>query len=116
MFLSPPNLQKRVKVKDLNHAGKCLRKRKLKVEKDMDILMALIDLKVVSRVLRMHDLSEEQLHWCEEMENGRCRDGSRANHGACGSWIGMVVPIGLELEGEPNDEWFQTEAKKGHWC
>lgn len=32
------------------------------------------------------------------MENGRCRDGSRANHGACGSWIGMVVPIGLEEE------------------
>ncbi|KAL2648919.1 hypothetical protein GLYMA_05G234100v4 [Glycine max] len=60
------NQKKRVKVKDLNHAGKCLRKRKLKVEKDMDILMALIDLKVVSRVLRMHDLSEEQLHWCEE--------------------------------------------------
>ncbi|KAG5014733.1 hypothetical protein JHK85_020869 [Glycine max] len=60
------NQKKRVKVKDLNHAGKCLRKRKLKVEKDMDILMALIDLKVVSRVLRMNDLSEEQLHWCEE--------------------------------------------------
>jgi len=66
MFLCPPNLQKRVKVKDLNHAGKCLRKRKLKVEKDMDILMALTDLKVVSRVLRMSELSEEQLHWCEE--------------------------------------------------
>ncbi|KAK7369981.1 hypothetical protein VNO80_12030 [Phaseolus coccineus] len=58
--------KKRVKVKDLNHAGKCLRKRKLKVEKDMDILMALTDLKVVSRVLRMNELSEEQLHWCEE--------------------------------------------------
>ncbi|KOM57759.1 hypothetical protein LR48_Vigan11g079200 [Vigna angularis] len=58
--------KKRVKVKDLNHAGKCLRKRKLKVEKDMDILMALTDLKVVSRVLRMSELSEEQLHWCEE--------------------------------------------------
>lgn len=32
----------------------------------MEILMGLIDLKVVSRVLRMSDLSEEQLHWCEE--------------------------------------------------
>ncbi|KAK7398916.1 hypothetical protein VNO78_10090 [Psophocarpus tetragonolobus] len=60
------NQKKRVKVKDLNHSSKCLRKRKLKVEKDMDILMGLIDLKVVSRVLRMSDLSEEQLHWCEE--------------------------------------------------
>ncbi|RDY11110.1 hypothetical protein CR513_04279, partial [Mucuna pruriens] len=58
--------KKRVKVKDLSHSGKIMRKRKLKVEKDMDILMGLIDLKVVSRVLRMNDLSEEQLHWCEE--------------------------------------------------
>ncbi|TKY60928.1 structural constituent of ribosome [Spatholobus suberectus] len=58
--------KKRVKVKDLSHSGKCLRKRMLKVEMDMDVLMALIDLKVVSRVLRMNDLSEEQLHWCEE--------------------------------------------------
>lgn len=28
--------------------------------------MALIDLKVVSRVLRTTDLSEEQMHWCED--------------------------------------------------
>ncbi|KAL2342488.1 hypothetical protein Fmac_003773 [Flemingia macrophylla] len=60
------NQKKRVKVRDLSHPGTCLRKRKIKVEKDMDILMALIDLKVVSRVLRMNALSEEQLHWCEE--------------------------------------------------
>ncbi|XLU23174.1 hypothetical protein S245_059240, partial [Arachis hypogaea] len=31
----------------------------------MDVLMAIIDLKVVSRVLRMKELSEEKLHWCE---------------------------------------------------
>ncbi|XP_027343229.1 uncharacterized protein LOC113855796 [Abrus precatorius] len=60
------NQKKRVKVKGLHHSGKSLRKRKLKVEEEMDTLMALIDLKVVSRVLRMNELSEEQLHWCEE--------------------------------------------------
>ena len=27
--------------------------------------MSLIDLKVVSRVLRMKCISEEQVHWCE---------------------------------------------------
>lgn len=32
----------------------------------MEILMALIDLKVVSRVLRMKELNDEQLHWCED--------------------------------------------------
>lgn len=55
-----------MKVKDLRHSGKGMRKRKLKVEEEMDVLMALIDLKVVSRVLRMNGLSEGQLHWCEE--------------------------------------------------
>lgn len=32
----------------------------------MEILMSLIDLKVVSRVLRMSEIIEGQLHWCEE--------------------------------------------------
>lgn len=59
-------MQKKMKVKDLRRSRKCLRKRKLKVEEEMEILMALIDLKIVSRVLRMNDLSEEQLQWCEE--------------------------------------------------
>ncbi|XP_020961217.1 uncharacterized protein LOC107647047 [Arachis ipaensis] len=31
----------------------------------MDVLMAMIDLKVVLRVRRMKELSEEKLHWCE---------------------------------------------------
>ena len=35
----------------------------------MEALMVLIDLKVVSRVLRMAGISEEQLHWCEEKLN-----------------------------------------------
>ncbi|OIW11953.1 hypothetical protein TanjilG_02160 [Lupinus angustifolius] len=68
--------KKKMKVKDLKRSRKCLRKRKLKVEEEMEILMALIDLKVVSRVLRMSDLNEEQLHWCEEkMSKVRVMDG-----------------------------------------
>ncbi|GMI71537.1 hypothetical protein like AT1G73850 [Hibiscus trionum] len=60
------NAKKRMKLKDLRRAKKCIRRRKVKMEKGMDILMGLIDLKVVSRVLRMADLTEQQLHWCEE--------------------------------------------------
>ncbi|MBA0553885.1 hypothetical protein Golob_013024 [Gossypium lobatum] len=76
------NAKKKMKLKDLGRAHKCLRKGKNKVEK-MEILMGLIDLKVVSRVLRMRDLSEQQLHWCEEkmnklriLEGGLQRDSS----------------------------------------
>lgn len=32
----------------------------------MDILMGLIDMKIVSRTLRMSEISQEQLQWCEE--------------------------------------------------
>lgn len=70
------NQKKKMKLKDLRRAGKCLRKRKLSVEEEMEILMALIDLKVVSRVLRTADLSEQQLHWCEaKMSKVRILDG-----------------------------------------
>lgn len=55
-----------MKLKDLRRTRKCIRKRKLNVDEEMEILMGLIDLKVVSRVLRTSDLGEEQLHWCEE--------------------------------------------------
>ncbi|KAG8661537.1 hypothetical protein MANES_01G011300v8 [Manihot esculenta] len=68
--------KKKMKLKDLRRARKCIRKKKLKVEEEMEILMGLIDLKVVSRVLRMSDISEEQLHWCEEkMSKVRVLDG-----------------------------------------
>ncbi|KAK8518272.1 hypothetical protein V6N13_027745 [Hibiscus sabdariffa] len=61
------NAKKRMKLKDLRRAKKCIRRRrKVRMEKGMEILMGLIDLKVVSRVLRMADLTEQQLHWCEE--------------------------------------------------
>jgi hypothetical protein len=50
---------------------------------DVQLLFALIDIKVFSRVLRMAKLSKEQLLWCEEKmskldlsENRLRRDGS----------------------------------------
>jgi hypothetical protein len=50
---------------------------------EVQLLFALIDIKVVSRVLRMARLSKEQLLWCEEKmskldlsENRLRRDGS----------------------------------------
>ncbi|XP_050203509.1 uncharacterized protein LOC126653618 [Mercurialis annua] len=70
------NKKKKMKLKDMRRARKCIRKRKLSVEEEMEILMGLIDLKVVSRVLRMSDLSEQQMHWCEEkMSKVRVSDG-----------------------------------------
>ncbi|XP_052179362.1 uncharacterized protein LOC127792806 [Diospyros lotus] len=59
------NKKKKMKLKDIRRGSKCLRKRRLKEEEEMEILMALIDMKVVSRVLRMAELSEEQLNWCD---------------------------------------------------
>ncbi|KAF4385359.1 hypothetical protein G4B88_026642, partial [Cannabis sativa] len=56
------NQKKKMKLKDLRRARKCLRRRRLKVDEGMEIVMGLIDLKVVSRVLRMKVLSEEQMH------------------------------------------------------
>ncbi|KAI4331505.1 hypothetical protein MLD38_029690 [Melastoma candidum] len=61
------NHKKKGKVKDMRRAKGCMRKRRLRVEEEStEVLMALIDLKVVSRVLRMREITEEQLHWCEE--------------------------------------------------
>lgn len=60
------NNKKKTKLKDLRRSRKCMRKKRLTVEEEIEILMGLIDLKVVSRVLRMTDISEEQMHWCEE--------------------------------------------------
>lgn len=70
-------MQKKTRVKDIGRSGKCsLGKRRLKEEEEMDILMGLIDLKVVSRVLRMSEVNDEQLHWCEDkMSKVRVSDG-----------------------------------------
>lgn len=61
-----------MRLKDIGRSHRCIRKRKLTQDEEMEILMALIDLKVVSRVLRMAEQSNEQLHWCEE-KMGRVR-------------------------------------------
>jgi Protein of unknown function (DUF1666) len=54
-------------VKDLIRRRKCFIQRKLvKIEDEMEIIMGLTDMKVVSRVLRMPNVTEEQLHWCEQ--------------------------------------------------
>nr|XP_043609059.1 uncharacterized protein LOC122580976 [Erigeron canadensis] len=66
LLLKKVNHKKKLKLKDLRRSRKCLRRRRSKVENEMDVLMAQIDLKVVSRVLRTTDLSEEQMHWCED--------------------------------------------------
>lgn len=45
----------------------------------MSVLLGLIDLKVVARVLRMPEVTDQQLHWCEEKMNRLrvdIRDGS----------------------------------------
>lgn len=70
------NKQKKMKLKDLQRTRTCLRRRRLKEEEEMEILMALIDTKVVSRVLRMKDITEEQLQWCDDkMRKVRVADG-----------------------------------------
>ncbi|KAI3515786.1 hypothetical protein L1887_14690 [Cichorium endivia] len=66
MLLKKVNHKKKLRLRDLRRSRKCLRKRRSKLENEMEVLMALIDLKVVSRVLRTTDLSEEQMHWCED--------------------------------------------------
>lgn len=58
-----------MRIKELERSRKCFKKRKAKYPQGMEALMVLIDLKVVSRVLRMAGISEEQLHWCEEKLN-----------------------------------------------
>lgn len=60
------NKKKKLKLKDLQRTRYCFRKRKLGREEEMEILMSLIDLKVVSRVLRMAEITQEQLQWCEQ--------------------------------------------------
>ncbi|XP_076919282.1 uncharacterized protein LOC143580027, partial [Bidens hawaiensis] len=67
LLLKKVNHKKKLKLKDLQRSRKCFRKRRLKqVNNEMELLMAQIDLKVVSRVLRTTDLNDEQLHWCED--------------------------------------------------
>ncbi|EYU45437.1 hypothetical protein ABFS82_09G050900 [Erythranthe guttata] len=78
-LLKKVNKKKKSKIKELRRRGKCMRRRRMKNEEEkgeLEIMMAQIDLKVVSRVLRMGDLNGEQLHWCEnKMSKVRVSDG-----------------------------------------
>ncbi|GAA0141228.1 hypothetical protein LIER_02420 [Lithospermum erythrorhizon] len=66
LLLKKINKKKKMKVKDIRRSRSCLRRRRLRETDEMEILMALIDLKLVSRVLRMSQLNDELLHWCED--------------------------------------------------
>jgi hypothetical protein len=78
------NLQKEAKVKELLKKKKGWKSKTWPgTMEEVQLLFALIDIKVVSRVLRMGKLSKEQLLWCEEKmskvdltENRLRRDGS----------------------------------------
>ncbi|CAL9055640.1 unnamed protein product [Musa banksii] len=65
-LLKRTNKKNKTRLKDLSKRRRCLTKKKRKGEEDMEILMGLIDMKIVSRVLRMPEISQEQLRWCEE--------------------------------------------------
>jgi hypothetical protein len=78
-----PNLQKETRVKELFKKKKGSKNQTWPASmEEVRLLFALIDIKVVSRVLRMARLSKEQLLWCEEKmskldlsENRLRRDG-----------------------------------------
>ncbi|XP_051148181.1 uncharacterized protein LOC127263198 [Andrographis paniculata] len=80
-LLKKVNKKKKAKLKEIRRSGKCCqlrmrRRRRLRAEEELEILMAMIDLKVVSRVLRMAEINGEQLHWCEnKMGRVRVADG-----------------------------------------
>lgn len=60
-------MQKKVKLKELRKRTKNLKKKSWpSMAEDVDLLLGLIDVKVMNRVLRMERISKEQLFWCEE--------------------------------------------------
>ncbi|KAJ1282793.1 hypothetical protein BS78_03G079100 [Paspalum vaginatum] len=67
--LKKANKRKKSRLKDLTRPRRCLRRTKLREEEELSILLGLIDLKVVARVLRMPEITDQQLHWCEEKMN-----------------------------------------------
>lgn len=59
--------KKKVKLKELRKRTKNLKKKSWpSMPGDVDLLLGLIDVKVMNRVLRMEIISKEQLFWCEE--------------------------------------------------
>ncbi|KAJ8560161.1 hypothetical protein K7X08_004219 [Anisodus acutangulus] len=59
--------KKKVKLKELRKRTKNLKKKSWPtMPGDVDLLLGLIDIKVMNRVLRMERISKEHLFWCEE--------------------------------------------------
>lgn len=59
-------MQKEVKLKELSKRKSWKKKSWPSSPTEVELLLGLIDIKVVSRVLRMPKISKEQLLWCEE--------------------------------------------------
>lgn len=59
---------KELKVRELQRRGRCLIKRldPMARGEGIEILMALVDIKLVSRVLRMSRISTDHLQWCQK--------------------------------------------------
>lgn len=59
--------KKEIKLKELRRRRKGWKKKSWPpTEEEVELLLGLIDVKVLSRVLRMVRISTEQLFWCEE--------------------------------------------------
>ncbi|AQK90142.1 hypothetical protein ZEAMMB73_Zm00001d008535 [Zea mays] len=67
--LKKANKKKKRRLKDLTRPRRCLRRTRLREEEELSVLLGLIDLKVVARVLRAPEVTDRQLHWCEEKMN-----------------------------------------------
>lgn len=84
LFIVVLELQKEIRVKELCKKKKGWRKKSWPTTtEEVELLFALIDIKVISRVMRMAKISKEQLLWCEEKmskldlaEHRLCRNGS----------------------------------------
>uniref|UniRef100_A0A804KY72 EF-hand domain-containing protein n=2 Tax=Musa acuminata subsp. malaccensis TaxID=214687 RepID=A0A804KY72_MUSAM len=66
-FVKTTSSSMKMGLKGLLRRRRCWNKKWVQgEEEEMDILMGLIDMKIVSRTLRMGEISQEQLQWCEE--------------------------------------------------
>lgn len=65
-----------MRLKDIMKRRRCLERKRPNGDEETDVLMGLIDMKIVSRILRMPEISQEQLRWCEkELTRVRIWDG-----------------------------------------
>ncbi|THU62968.1 hypothetical protein C4D60_Mb01t10750 [Musa balbisiana] len=78
--------EKKMRLKDIMKRRRCLQRKRSNGDEETDVLMGLIDMKIVSRILRMPEISQEQLRWCEKkmrlkdiMKRRRCLQRKRSN-------------------------------------